>query len=101
MKILALEREQAEVTGNDLTPFLEAEAEHAWELYQKGLFRELYFDQRQHTAVIVMECVSVPEAAQVLSTLPLVKAGLISFELIPLAPYNGFERLFFRDNPPQ
>jgi hypothetical protein len=29
-----------------------------------------------------------------LGTLPLVKAGLISFELMPLVPYPGFARLF-------
>ena len=29
-----------------------------------------------------------------LGALPLVKAGLIEFELIPLRPYPGLERLF-------
>jgi hypothetical protein len=29
----------------------------------------------------------------VLSGLPLVNAGLIAFELIPLVPYSGFSRL--------
>jgi len=29
-----------------------------------------------------------------LNTLPLVKEGLITFELIPLKAYPGFERLF-------
>jgi len=30
----------------------------------------------------------------VLATLPLVKEGLITFEIIPLAAYPGFSRLF-------
>ena len=34
------------------------------------------------------------EAEGLLDTLPLVKEGLIEFEVIPLAPYPGFERLF-------
>jgi len=43
---------------------------------------------------LVLECADVDEANAVLSTLPLVKAGLITFELIPLGPYPGFARLF-------
>jgi hypothetical protein len=34
------------------------------------------------------------EAQRLLETLPLVQAGLITFEVIPLIPYPGFERLF-------
>ena len=34
------------------------------------------------------------EAQQVLASLPLVQAGLITFEVIPLVPYPGFARLF-------
>ena len=33
-------------------------------------------------------------ARQILAQLPLVQAGLIEFEIIPLVPYDGFERLF-------
>ena len=33
----------------------------------------------------------------ILATLPLVQEGLITFELIPLAPYPGFARLFEQD----
>jgi len=29
----------------------------------------------------------------VLNELPLVQAGLIAFDIIPLAPYDGFNRL--------
>ena len=37
-----------------------------------------------------------------LDTLPLVRAGLITFELVPLAPYPGLARLFekIRIEPP-
>lgn len=34
------------------------------------------------------------EAHQVLDSLPLVKAGLITFDIIRLTPYTGFARLF-------
>ncbi len=94
MKILALEREAPGLSGSDFQPYLKAEATRAWELYQSGVFRELYFHASEHTAVLVLECADLAAADQALSTLPLVQAGLISFELIPLVAYDGFARLF-------
>jgi hypothetical protein len=48
--------------------------------------------------VLMLECGTLEEAQRLLSGLPLVRAGLIKFELIPLAPYDGFARLFDRTN---
>lgn len=94
MKILAFEIESPDATASQFALHLKAEAYRAWELYQAGVIRELYFRQDQHTAVLVLECASLEEAQQALATLPLVQAGLISFEVIPLVPYPGFARLF-------
>jgi hypothetical protein len=94
MMILALEREQPGLTAADFAPYLKAEAARAWQLYQSGSIRQLYFNDSQHTAVLMLECASPAEAVVVLDSLPLAAAGLITFEIIPLAPYPGFERLF-------
>ena len=94
MKILALERELPGVTEAQFRPHLKAEAARAWELYQTGLIRELYFRQDWPGAVLVLECADIEAANGVLNTLPLVKAGLIAFDLIPLKAYPGFSRLF-------
>jgi len=100
MKILALEREAPGLSGSDFQPHLNAEAARAWELYQDGVIRELYFHADQHTAVLVLECAGLAEANQVLAALPMVQAGLISFELIPLVAYPGFARLFASEPKP-
>ena len=100
MKILAIERENRTATNQDFQPYLKAEAAQVWQLYQTGVFRELYFRQDQDTAVLVLECESVQVARQVLATLPLVQAGLITFELIPLRAYPGFARLFSEPESP-
>jgi len=94
MKILALEHEKPALTAKDFAPYLKVEAARAWEFYQKGIFRELYFDRDQHTAVLVLECSSLEEAKTCLDQLPMVQAGLIEFELHALVPYDGFSRLF-------
>ncbi len=94
MKILALEHENPKLTAEDFGPHLKAETRRVWELYQSGIIREIYFRADQTCAVLVLECENVQEADKVLSTLPLVREKLIRFELIPLIPYPGFERLF-------
>jgi hypothetical protein len=94
MKILAIEKETPGVTAEEFEPHLKAEAAKVWELHQAGIFRELYFRQNRPEAVLVLECAGIEEANEVLNTLPLVKEGLITFDLIPLAPYPGFARLF-------
>jgi hypothetical protein len=44
--------------------------------------------------VLILECENTEDASQILGTLPFVEADLIEFEIIPLVPYDGFERLF-------
>jgi muconolactone delta-isomerase len=94
MKILALERELPGATAEAFQPLLKPEAARVWELTRSGILRESYFDRDRHTAVLVLECDDVEGARDVLSSLPMVAAGLIEFDIIPLAPYDGFARLF-------
>lgn len=98
MRIIALEKEEPGFSAEEFRPHLKAEAARAWELYQAGLIREIYFRADVSEAVLMLECADVNEARAMLATLPLVKAGLITFELIPLRPYSGFERLFEDDS---
>jgi muconolactone delta-isomerase len=97
MKILAIEKEIPGLTADDFKPHGKAEAARVWELYQAGVFRELYFRRDRSEAVLILECADVDEAHEVLNTLPLVKEGLITFEVIPLEPYPGFARLFAKE----
>lgn len=94
MKILAIEKEMPGVTAGQFEPHLKAEALRVWELYQAGVFRELYFRADRPDAVLVLECADVQVARRTLDTLPLVREGLIAFDLIPLRPYPGLARLF-------
>lgn len=93
MKVLVIEKEIPGVKEEQFTPHLRAEGLKAWELYQSGKFRELYFS-KDNFAVLILECEDEKEAAEILNTLPLVREGLIDFDIIPLLPYPGFSRLF-------
>lgn len=95
MKILALECDVPGVADDRFTDeLLKKEAARAWELHQAGVIRELYFRADRQAAVMVLECDSVEAARSALGTLPLVSEGLIGFDVIPLAAYPGFARLF-------
>lgn len=94
MKILAVEQEVPGTAAADFAPLLKAEAARAWELHQAGIIRELYFRADRPEAILILECGDVTEAGEVLQTLPLVAAGLIRFDVIPLKAYPGFSRLF-------
>jgi len=97
MKILALERESPNATPGQFSPHLRAEAARVWELHQSGVLREISFSQDRHEAVLILECADGAEARQVLNTLPLVQAGLITFDVIPPVPYSGLARLIAQE----
>lgn len=97
MKILALEHELPGATSEGFQGHAVAEAHQLWALTQAGVVRETYFRADRSEAVLVLECSSVEEAQEALSALPFVHNKLISFELIPLKAYPGFERLFAKD----
>jgi hypothetical protein len=99
MKILALESEKPGTPVDASQSLLIAEASQVWELYQQGVIRELFFNAEKHTAVLVLECDDLQVAKSFLDRLPLVESGVIAFELIPLAPYDGFARLFCETEP--
>ena len=95
MKILALENEVPGTAAVAFTPqLLKEEAARVWELQQSGVLREIYFRADRTDAVLILECADAIEAQRMLGKLPLVREGLIGFEVIPLKPYPGLARLF-------
>jgi muconolactone delta-isomerase len=94
MKILALEHEVPGAATEAFERHKAEEARKVWDLYQAGVFRELYFRADRNEAILILECESVEEAQEILSTMPFVQHRLIAFEVIPLKAYPGFKRLF-------
>jgi hypothetical protein len=94
MKILAMDKLLPGITLEKVQPHLQAESKHAWQLYARGIFRELYFRGDRPGAVIILECKDVEEAKKIMADLPLVKENLIEFEYIPLQHFAPFAVLF-------
>lgn len=54
----------------------------------------IYFRQDRPGVAIFLECESVDEAMRIMAEFPLAKAGLLSFECIPLGSFINWENLF-------
>jgi hypothetical protein len=63
-------------------------------MMQSGTIREIYFREERDQAVIVLEAADTAAARLLLAELPLVRDGLIEFEVFGLRLYPGFGRLF-------
>lgn len=92
MKLLAIETESKKIEDNIKSSLLKEEATVVLDLKNKELIKEIYFNE-DRCAVIILECESIESARNILGKLPLVSKGYISFKIMELNPYTGFERL--------
>ncbi len=93
MKILAIEKEVPGVDWATISKELMAqEACEVYRMYLSGLLREHYFNEEK-CAVLVLECENKAQAQELLGKLPLVEHNLISFEIMELYPYTGYDRI--------
>jgi hypothetical protein len=92
MKILAIEKELKTVDWENESQTLIEEAKSAYKMMLSGNLREIYFTENKN-AVLVLECEDKIVAKELLDKLPLVRKGIIDFEIMELQPYTGFSRL--------
>lgn len=98
MKILCLDRPLPGATFDKYQPHLKDEVRHTWQAYKKGIVRDIYFRQDRPGVAILVECASVDDAKKAFADFPLVKAGLIEIDAIPLGPFLNWEALFAPGN---
>ena len=93
MRILAIEKELAEIDPQKMRKLLRDEAAGVWALKKIEIIRDIWCTCRDKRAVIMLECASEEEAQQHLGSLPLVREGIIAFDVQALRTYDGFDRL--------
>jgi hypothetical protein len=98
VKVLDIGPPRSGVGWERIYMYVGEQARSVWERYEIDQVREFYLraDHRPG-AVLVLECDDVAEAERLVATLPMAKAGLLDFELIPLRPFMGYRQLF--ENP--
>ncbi len=99
MKILVLPKRRDGVPLETMQPHFTAEIQAVWDLYAKGVVRELYTRADQPgAAILTVEAASTEDARKALAVLPLVEMNFLDLELIPLAPFTNLSRLFQAQN---
>lgn len=93
MKILAIEKEVPGVDWSTVSKELLAqEALDVYRMYLLEQLREHYFNEEK-CAVLVLECDSKGDAQVLLGKLPLVEKNIITFDVMELHPYTGYNRI--------
>jgi hypothetical protein len=94
MKILVMPKPIEGVSREEMLQHAPAEIQAVWELYKQGIVREFYTRANEAGRVVLMlESASAEAAREALAMLPFVQLHLIDFDVIPLAPFFGLERL--------
>ena len=96
MQVLVITRDAPGASWENREGLLRDEALHVWWLQKQNVIRDIWFTEPVRDAVILMECEGLDGAKAVLDKLPLVSAGLITYTVMGLTAYDGFERLFER-----
>lgn len=91
MEFLVLsERDLANHALPDFDPFIPGETNTIRRLYGEGKVRNIWLRGDVQGACFTLEAPDVVAAQAVIDSLPLAKAGMSRFQLIPLQPYGGF-----------
>ena len=88
-KRLAIGRWTAKGTPNARRPILSNEMRETARLYLAGKIDQWYFKTDESGVVLILNLVDPNEAHQLLEQLPLGRAGMMEFELIPLGPLKA------------
>ena len=90
MRIIAIAHRSDKHKPEDFAPHLDAESAHVMKLYAEEKVREIYSRSDGNGAVLVVEAENEEEAGAILDGLPLVKLGMLSFDLYGIKPYRAF-----------
>lgn len=94
MQCLVLARVAEGVSIEQVLPYVKAEAEAVWQKYSADIVRSFHYIADMSGAVLLCEVLSVEVMQEITTQFPMAKAGLLTFEILPLKPYTGLEALF-------
>lgn len=91
--VLAMDRILPGTTEDKVKRLLADETRAVVNLYLAGQIRQWYFRQDRPGAVFLLEVTDLDQARSLLGGLPLSKAGLVDYDLVPVGPYIPLARL--------
>ena len=97
-KVLAIGHLVSPPSGNSFSSTMESEVRDTVRLYLAGKIDQWYVRKDQNGVVFLLNTTSLDDAHRLLDGLPLVKANLMQFDLIPLGPLSPLG-LLLKDTP--
>ena len=91
---LVITHDKPNVNWNEQEQLLKQEAKVLWDLQKKNIIRNIWFTKNTREAILIIEEKDSIRTKEIIDTFPLVKEGLITYDLVELVAYDGFERLF-------
>ena len=94
MQVLVIARVIPGTAIEKVLPLVKPEAAKVWEYYAADLVRTVHYFADNSGAVLLFEAPNLEAVNGAVTQLPMVQAGLLECEVIPLAPYTGIAELF-------
>ena len=90
MKVLMIIHRNSDRAAGEFAALLEPGAAHARELYANETARKIYSRADGNGSVLILEVQNEAHAKAIADELPVIKAGLMRYELYGLKPYRAF-----------
>lgn len=94
MKFIVLVGMKEGVDREQVVALQPDEVRVVWEMNRSGFLRTMNMRGDKRGMVAEVEATDIDEVKRQMATLPLDKAGLMEYQIIPLTPYTGYELLW-------
>jgi hypothetical protein len=94
MRFIAINKITAQAPQEQLNSLRQEELLAEWELQKKDILRQTHSLVNLQGTIFMMEAANEAEARQALERLPLMKAGLMDFDLYGYQHNQNYARLF-------
>ncbi len=94
MQFLFLARVAQGISTEQVLPHVKDEAKAVWQNYSADVVQSIYFIADMSGAVLLCEAPDLATMQAIATQFPMAKAGVLTFEILPLKPYTGLEALF-------
>ena len=91
---LVITHEKPNVNWKEQEQLLKQEAKVLWDFQKKNIIRNIWLTKNTREAILIIESENFLRSKEIIDTFPLVKAGLITYDIVELVAYDGYERLF-------
>ena len=65
-----------------------------WDLQKNEIIRNIWFTKNSKETILIIEAEDSKRTKEIIATFPLVKESLITYDIVELVAYDGYERLF-------